>query len=50
VPDRDVLAEPPSTTPNYIWPFAPSADFSDINTWNLQNLIGREPARRWRRR
>jgi DNA-binding transcriptional ArsR family regulator len=36
-----VLAEPPSTTPNYIWPFAPSADFSDINTWNLQNLMYR---------
>ena len=36
-----VLAEPPSTTPNYIWPFAPSADFSNINTWNLQNLMYR---------
>jgi peptide/nickel transport system substrate-binding protein len=36
-----VLAEPPSTTPNYIWPFTPSADFSDINTWNLQNLMYR---------
>jgi peptide/nickel transport system substrate-binding protein len=36
-----VLAEPPATTPNYIWPFTPSADFSDINTWNLQNLMYR---------
>jgi peptide/nickel transport system substrate-binding protein len=36
-----VLAEPPSTTPNYIWPFTPSADFSDINTWNLQNQMYR---------
>ena len=36
-----VLAEPPSTTPNYIWPYTPSADFSDINTDNLQYLMYR---------
>src|SRR5580693_2260324 len=36
-----VMAEPPSTTPNYIWPYTPSADFSDINTDNLQYLMYR---------
>ncbi len=36
-----VLAEPPSTTPNYIFPFASSAYFSDINIWNLQSLLYR---------
>jgi peptide/nickel transport system substrate-binding protein len=36
-----VLAEPPSTTPNYIWPYTPSASFSDINTDNLQYLMYR---------
>jgi peptide/nickel transport system substrate-binding protein len=36
-----VLAEPPSTIPNYIWPYTPSADFSDINTDNLQYLLYR---------
>jgi peptide/nickel transport system substrate-binding protein len=36
-----VLAEPPATTPNYIWPYTPSADFSDINTDNLQYLMYR---------
>jgi peptide/nickel transport system substrate-binding protein len=36
-----VLAEPPSTTPNYIWPYTGSADFSDINTDNLQYLLYR---------
>jgi peptide/nickel transport system substrate-binding protein len=35
------MAEPPSTTPNYIWPYTPSADFSDINTDNLQYLMYR---------
>jgi peptide/nickel transport system substrate-binding protein len=36
-----VMAEPPSTTPNYIWPFASSAYFSDINTDDLQYLLYR---------
>jgi peptide/nickel transport system substrate-binding protein len=36
-----VLAEPPATVPNYIWPYTPSADFSDINTDNLQYLLYR---------
>jgi peptide/nickel transport system substrate-binding protein len=36
-----VLAEPPSTTPNYIWPYSGSAYFSDINTDNLQYLMYR---------
>src|ERR1700758_4462069 len=36
-----VLAEPPSTTPNYIFPFASSAYFSTINIWNLQSLLYR---------
>jgi peptide/nickel transport system substrate-binding protein len=36
-----VLAEPPSTTPNYIWPYSASAYFSDINTDNLQYLLYR---------
>ena len=36
-----VLAEPPSTTPNYIFPFASSAYFSDINIWYLQSLLYR---------
>jgi len=36
-----VLAEPPSTTPNYIFPFASSAYFSDINIWDLQSLLYR---------
>jgi peptide/nickel transport system substrate-binding protein len=36
-----VMAEPPSTVPNYIWPYTPSADFSDINTDNLQYLMYR---------
>ena len=36
-----VLAEPPSTTPNYIFPFASSAYFSSINIWNLQSLLYR---------
>ena len=36
-----VLAEPPSTVPNYIWPYTPSADFTDINTDNLQYLMYR---------
>ena len=30
-----VLAEPPSTTPKYIFPYTSSADFSDINTVRL---------------
>jgi peptide/nickel transport system substrate-binding protein len=36
-----VLAEPPSTVPDYIWPYTPSASFSDINTDNLQYLLYR---------
>ena len=36
-----VLAEPPSATPNYIFPFTGSADFSDINIWDLQSLLYR---------
>ncbi len=36
-----VLAEPPATTPDYIWPYTPSASFSDINTDNLQDLLYR---------
>jgi len=36
-----VMAEPPSTTPNYIWPFASSAYFTDINTDDLQYLLYR---------
>jgi peptide/nickel transport system substrate-binding protein len=36
-----VLAEPPSTTPNYIWPYTPSTSFSDINTDDLQYLLYR---------
>jgi peptide/nickel transport system substrate-binding protein len=36
-----VMAEPPSTTPNYIWPFASSAYFTDINTDDLQYLMYR---------
>ncbi len=36
-----VLAEPPASTPDYIWPFTSSADFTDINTWNLQDLMYR---------
>jgi peptide/nickel transport system substrate-binding protein len=35
------MAEPPATTPNYIWPYTPSADFSDINTDDLQYLMYR---------
>ncbi len=36
-----VLAEPPASVPDYIWPYTSSADFSDINTWNLQDLMYR---------
>ena len=36
-----VMAEPPSTTPNYIWPFASSAYFTNINTDDLQYLLYR---------
>jgi peptide/nickel transport system substrate-binding protein len=36
-----VLADPPSTTPNYIWPYSGSAYFSDINTDYLQYLLYR---------
>jgi len=36
-----VLAEPPSATPDYIFPFTSSADFSDINVWYLQSLLYR---------
>jgi peptide/nickel transport system substrate-binding protein len=36
-----VMAEPPSTTPNYIWPFSSSAYFTDINTDDLQYLLYR---------
>src|SRR5208282_6082740 len=36
-----VLAEPPSATPDYIFPFTNSADFSDINIWDLQSLLYR---------
>jgi peptide/nickel transport system substrate-binding protein len=36
-----VLAQPPSTTPNYIFPFASSAYFSTINIWDLQSLLYR---------
>jgi peptide/nickel transport system substrate-binding protein len=36
-----VLAEPPSTTPNYIWPYSSSAYFTDINTDDLQYLLYR---------
>jgi peptide/nickel transport system substrate-binding protein len=36
-----VLAEPPSATPDYIFPFTSSADFSDINVWDLQSLLYR---------
>jgi peptide/nickel transport system substrate-binding protein len=36
-----VLAEPPSATPDYIFPFTSSADFSDINIWDLQSLLYR---------
>jgi peptide/nickel transport system substrate-binding protein len=36
-----VLAEPPSATPDYIFPFTGSADFSDINIWDLQSLLYR---------
>jgi peptide/nickel transport system substrate-binding protein len=35
------MAEPPSTTPNYIWPYSASAYFSDINTDDLQYLLYR---------
>jgi peptide/nickel transport system substrate-binding protein len=35
------MAEPPSTTPNYIWPYSGSAYFSDINTDDLQYLLYR---------
>jgi peptide/nickel transport system substrate-binding protein len=36
-----VLAEPPASTPDYIWPYTSSADFSGINTWYLQDLMYR---------
>ena len=36
-----VLAEPPSATPDYIFPFTSSADFSDVNIWDLQSLLYR---------
>jgi peptide/nickel transport system substrate-binding protein len=36
-----VMAEPPSTTPNYIWPFSSSPYFTDINTDDLQYLLYR---------
>jgi peptide/nickel transport system substrate-binding protein len=36
-----VMAEPPSATPDYIFPFTSSADFSDINIWDLQSLLYR---------
>jgi peptide/nickel transport system substrate-binding protein len=36
-----VFAEPPSTTPNYIFPFTSSAYISDINIFNLQYLMYR---------
>ncbi len=35
------MAEPPSATPDYIFPFTSSADFSDINIWDLQSLLYR---------
>jgi peptide/nickel transport system substrate-binding protein len=36
-----VMAEPPSVTPDYIFPFTSSANFSDINIWDLQSLLYR---------
>ena len=36
-----VFAEPPSTTPNYIFPYTSSAFISDINIFNLQYLLYR---------
>jgi peptide/nickel transport system substrate-binding protein len=36
-----VFAEPPSTVPNYIFPFTSSAYISDINIFNLQYLMYR---------
>jgi peptide/nickel transport system substrate-binding protein len=36
-----VFAEPPSTTPNYIFPYVSSAYISDINIFDLQSLLYR---------
>jgi len=36
-----VLAEPPASSPDYIWPYMSSADFNDINAWDLQDLMYR---------
>jgi peptide/nickel transport system substrate-binding protein len=36
-----VFAEPPSTTPNYIFPFISSAYISDFNVFDLQYLLYR---------
>lgn len=35
------FAEPPNTVPNWIWPFAPIADFSVSNSSDLQYLMFR---------
>lgn len=35
------FAEPPNTVPNWIWPFAPIADFSVSNSSDLQELMFR---------
>lgn len=35
------FALPPNTVPNWIWPFAPIADFSLTNSGNLQQLLFR---------
>ncbi len=37
-----VFAEPPSTTPNYIFPYVSSSFISDINIFDLQSLLYRE--------
>jgi peptide/nickel transport system substrate-binding protein len=36
-----VFAEPPSSTPNYIFPYVSSAYISDINIFDLQSLLYR---------
>jgi peptide/nickel transport system substrate-binding protein len=36
-----VFAEPPSTTPNYVFPFTSSAYISDVNIFDLQYLLYR---------
>ena len=36
-----VFAEPPATTPNYIFPYVSSAYISDVNIFDLQTLLYR---------